>query len=227
MRQPNAASAPANSAPESPANNRPLGKFQTKNPASAPAPHNAIAPPPIDPRDPEAQFALFRRAYLKVQGGDASVKAEAIQTGRAFLRASLFNRGIQYKLVERAVLELDGTPLDLTLYDAKAAYEQAFAEGRIGRINDVMASARKGFEKCLEMQPDNQTCHFYLGRIYSSVKASAMSCSEATIRSVMGVGFLMERVQVVREASSLISVSCAYFLVHSSRFCSDQVVASA
>ena len=127
----------------------------------------------IDPRDPEAQFALFRRAYLKVQGGDASVKAEAIQTGRAFLRASLFNRGIQYKLVERAVLELDGTPLDLTLYDAKAAYEQAFAEGRIGRINDVMASARKGFEKCLELQPDNQTCHFYLGRIYSSVKASA------------------------------------------------------
>src|SRR6185503_10406958 len=42
-----------------------------------------------------------------------------------------------------------------------------------GRINEIMAQSRRGFERCVAEQPENQTCHHYLGLIYSSVKASS------------------------------------------------------
>ena len=126
----------------------------------------------IEPGDAEALFALFRYEYQKVQAGDATVKPDAIARARQFLRASSMRRGLAYQAVERALMELAASPNDLAIYDAKHAYEQAFAETRIGRINDVMGEARRGFERCIATDPDNQVCHAYLGMIFASVKSS-------------------------------------------------------
>jgi predicted Zn-dependent protease len=126
----------------------------------------------VNPSDWEVQFALFQFAYKKMTLGDAAAKNDAVSYAKGFLKSCPFRRGLQYQMAERAVIQMAGTPLELTLYDAKWAYQRAFAETGFGRINALMNQARKGFEDCVAQQPQNQACHYYLGMIYGSVKAS-------------------------------------------------------
>jgi predicted Zn-dependent protease len=82
------------------------------------------------------------------------------------------HQGAMYKAAERAVIKLSGQPIEIAVYDARAAYAAAFDSPDIGRINERMAEARKGFENCLQIDPRREDCHYQLGLVYSSVKAS-------------------------------------------------------
>ncbi len=126
----------------------------------------------INPRDGEAHWILFERALARYKGGDASVKSELAAAATGYLSSGYLAMGPHHRLAERTLIELKGDDLALAVYDAKAAYEEAFAEGSFGDINQKVAEARRGFEKCVAAQPDRQECHYYLGRIYGSVKAS-------------------------------------------------------
>ncbi len=125
----------------------------------------------IDPTNVSAYALVFERAQTKVKAGDAAAKADALEAARKIM---MFTRrqGPMYKLAERAVVELSGEPIELTIYDAKLAYSSAFETGVIGRINQQMALAKKGFEECTKTMPKNEDCHYRLGLVFSSVKAS-------------------------------------------------------
>jgi predicted Zn-dependent protease len=124
-----------------------------------------------NPRNVDAYEVLFEGAIKRLKGGDAASKAEALDAARKIMFLSR-RQGPQYKLAERAVVELSGEPIELTIYDAKQAYSSAFDSGLIGRINQQMAQARRGFEECVKTVPKNEECHYYLGLVYGSVKAS-------------------------------------------------------
>ena len=125
----------------------------------------------LDPYNLEANLAVFDRAYSKVKAGDASAKPAALEAAK---KIKLIARGDKYigKMVERAVVELSGDPMELTIYDAKQAYSAAFDKGLLGDVNAAMAKARAGFEECIKSQPKNEDCHYNLGLVYSSVKSS-------------------------------------------------------
>ncbi len=126
----------------------------------------------IDPRDGEAHWLLFQRALERHQRGDKGARAELEAAAKGYLASGYLNQGPQHKQVERMLIELSGDELALAVYDAKAAYTTAFAAGGMGSINQQMAEARRGFEKCVAAAPDRQECHYYLGLVYGSVKAS-------------------------------------------------------
>ena len=126
----------------------------------------------IDSRDGEAHWLLFQRALEHHQRGDKSARAELEAAAKGYLASGYLNQGPQHKQVERTLIELSGDELALAVYDAKAAYTTAFAAGGIGSINQQMAEARRGFEKCVASAPDRQECHYYLGLVYGSVKSS-------------------------------------------------------
>lgn len=129
----------------------------------------------IDPLSTQAYWLLFDSAYKRFRGGDASAKAEALDAARKIKATTPPRRRTTslYRLAERAVVELSGEPIELTIYDAKTAYAAAFETGLIGTINQHMAKARRGFEECTRTTPSNEECHYYLGLVYSSVKASS------------------------------------------------------
>jgi predicted Zn-dependent protease len=123
------------------------------------------------PTNVDAYEILFENAQKRFKGGEAAAKPEALDAARKIMLLTR-RQGPAYKLAERAVVELSGEPIELTIYDAKQAYSSAFDSGLIGRINQQMATARKGFEECVKTVPKNEECHYYLGLVYSSVKAS-------------------------------------------------------
>jgi predicted Zn-dependent protease len=125
----------------------------------------------LDPTNVDAYGLLFERAYKKVKAGDASAKTEAVDAARKIMLLTR-RQGADYRLAERAVVELSGEKIDLVVYDAKQAYAAAFDSPMIGNINAKMNQARQGFEECLKIQPKNEQCHYQLGLVYSSVKAS-------------------------------------------------------
>jgi predicted Zn-dependent protease len=124
-----------------------------------------------DPANITAYMLKFERSYRKAKAGDATAKAEALDSAQ---KIRMLSRGNGYvaKMVERAIVELSGDPIELAVFDAKQYYSAAFDSGAIGTINEKMAKARSGFEECTKAQPKNQDCHYYLGLVYSSVKAS-------------------------------------------------------
>jgi tetratricopeptide (TPR) repeat protein len=126
----------------------------------------------IEPRDGEAHWLLFQRALERHQRGDRAARAELEAAAKGYLASGYLNQGPQHKQVERTLIELSGDELALAVYDAKAAYTNAFAAGGMGSINQQMAAARRGFEKCVAAAPDRQECHYYLGLVHGSVKAS-------------------------------------------------------
>lgn len=128
----------------------------------------------IDPLNTQAYWLVFGDAYIRFRAGDASAKGEALDAARKVMATTPPRRraGASYKVAERAVVELAGDPLELTIYDAKAAYAAAFETGLMGTINQQMDKARRGFEECTKTTPKNEECHYYLGLVYSSVKAS-------------------------------------------------------
>jgi predicted Zn-dependent protease len=126
----------------------------------------------IAPRDTDALYMVFD-ALNKALGAGKADKSEVVAAAGAFIVASSGDRaGYRYKLVERALVRVSGDPIDLVIYDANRAYETAFTERRMGRINAQMAEARRGYQRCLNEQPKNQRCHYGLGLVHASVKAS-------------------------------------------------------
>jgi predicted Zn-dependent protease len=128
----------------------------------------------LDPVNPQAYWLVFDDASRRFRAGEAPAKAEALDAARQILVTTppRHRTGSLYKMAERAVVELSGEPIELTIYDAKTAYAAAFETGMIGTINQQMDKARRGFEECATSTPKNEDCHYYLGLVYSSVKAS-------------------------------------------------------
>lgn len=128
----------------------------------------------IDPYNTNAYWLLFDDANRRFHGGDAAAKPDALAAAKKIIETTPPRRrtGSLYKVAERAVVELSGEPIELTIYDAKAAYNGAFETGLMGTINAQMDKAKKGFEECTRSQPRNEECHYYLGLVYSSVKSS-------------------------------------------------------
>jgi tetratricopeptide (TPR) repeat protein len=128
----------------------------------------------IDPYNTTAYWLVFDDANKRFRGGDATAKAEALTAARKIMETTAPRRrtGSLYKLAERAVVELSGEPMELTIYDAKGAYAAAFETGLMGTINQQMEKARRGFEECTKSTPKNEECHYFLGLVYSSVKSS-------------------------------------------------------
>jgi predicted Zn-dependent protease len=126
----------------------------------------------IDPWTSGAYWLLFDSAMKRLQGGDATAKDEALAAAKKVMETSPRKTGVEYRIAERAVVELSGDQLALTVYDAKSAYSAAFETGLIGDINRQMDRARRGFESCVKTDDKNEECHYYLGLVYSTVKAS-------------------------------------------------------
>ena len=128
----------------------------------------------IDPLTTQAYWLLFDSASKRMRAGEAAAKTEALDAARKIMATTPPRRrsGTLYRVAERAVVELSGEPIDLTIYDAKTAYAAAFETGMMGTINQYMDKARRGFEECTRTTPKNEDCHYYLGLVYSSVKAS-------------------------------------------------------
>jgi tetratricopeptide (TPR) repeat protein len=125
----------------------------------------------INPDSAGAYVLLFEHAQARLDAGDASARPEALDAARKIMALSR-GEGATYKLAERAVVKLSGLPIDIAIYDAKAAYAAAFDSGEIGKINQHMAAARAGFENCLQIDPRREDCHYQLGLVFASVKAS-------------------------------------------------------
>jgi predicted Zn-dependent protease/thioredoxin-like negative regulator of GroEL len=126
----------------------------------------------IDPRDGEALWLLFERALMRYKSGNQAARGELEAAASGYIRSGYLAQGPQHRLVERTLVELSGDELALTVYDAKTAYQTAFSDGGMGSINQQMGEARRGFEKCVADAPERQECHYYLGLVYGSVKAS-------------------------------------------------------
>ncbi len=124
----------------------------------------------IDSEDSEAHFLIFTVAYNHFKAGNGA-KDQVLAAAKAFLNATPHRQGLAYKKVERAVVEILGDPLDLVVYDSRNAYDKAFEETSGAAIGEQMTKARKGFERCVAEQPQNERCHFFLAMVYSSVKA--------------------------------------------------------
>jgi predicted Zn-dependent protease len=125
----------------------------------------------LDPYSQSAYLMVFERAEDKLRNGDANAKTVALDAAKklkALARPDSFIR----RKADRAVVELSGDAMELTVFDAKQAYSAAFDSGMLADINVAMAKARAGFEECTKAQPKNEDCHYYLGLVYSSVKAS-------------------------------------------------------
>jgi len=126
----------------------------------------------IDPANITAHWLRFDSAYRRAKTGDAAAKTEALESARKLTQLVKGSSSPSFRLVERAIVELGGQPIDLTIYDAKAAFASAFDAGLFSSINLKMGVARRGFEECLKTAPGNEECHYYLGLVYSSVAAS-------------------------------------------------------
>jgi predicted Zn-dependent protease len=125
----------------------------------------------LGPRDPAVLAARFEAAQASYRGGDAGAKDELVASARAYVAAPR-QQGPHLAQAQRTIVELADDPVALMIFDAKAAYAQAFDSGRMMDINEKMAEAKRGFEGCVAKQPSNQECHYNLGLVYASVKSS-------------------------------------------------------
>jgi tetratricopeptide (TPR) repeat protein len=148
-----------------------LQSYQQDSKAMKASVDKAIA---LDPLNTQAYWLVFDDASRRWRAGDAAAKPEALDAARKIMATTPPRRrtGTLYKVAERAVVELSGEAIELTVYDAKAAYAAAFETAMMGTINQQMDKARRGFEECTKTAPKNEECHYYLGLVYSSVKAS-------------------------------------------------------
>jgi predicted Zn-dependent protease len=127
----------------------------------------------LDPTSTTPYWLLFQSAYKRVKAGDAAAKPEALDAARKLTLLAKSKSSPAFRTVERVIVELGGQPIDLTIFDAKAAFASAFDAGLFMSINQKMAVARRGFEECIRTVPTNEECHYYLGLVYSSVASSA------------------------------------------------------
>src|SRR5262249_30066800 len=104
----------------------------------------------LDADNAGAYALLFETARARLDAGDASAKPEVLEAARKIMSRAR-GQGAMYKLAERTVIKLSGEPIDVAIYDARAAYAAAFDSPVIGKINEHMAAARAGFERCLQL----------------------------------------------------------------------------
>jgi predicted Zn-dependent protease len=126
----------------------------------------------IDPDNLAGRQLAFFYVYDKVKLGDDSAKPAALDAAKKLRQLARPDSYLR-RVAERAVVELSGDPIELTIYDAKQSYSSAFETGMLDDINAKMGKARSGFEECTKAQPKNEDCHYYLGLVYSSVKAAS------------------------------------------------------
>lgn len=126
----------------------------------------------LDPWNYNAHWLVFDDAMRRTKAGDAKAKDEALAAAKKLMQTNPRKTSPIYKMAERAVVELSGDKMLLTVYDAKAAYAAAFETGLIGNINQQMDKARRGFEACVQENDKNEECHYWLGLVYSTVKSS-------------------------------------------------------
>ncbi|MBS1119748.1 MAG: Zn-dependent protease [Deltaproteobacteria bacterium] len=133
----------------------------------------------INPQNVNAYSLVFERAQTRLKAGDAAAKPDALDAARKIMQFTR-RQGPAYKLAERAVVELSGEPIELTIYDAKLAYAAAFETGTIGKINQQMAlawvetarvqragdhntEARAALDKALALDGELAVAHVELG----------------------------------------------------------------
>lgn len=126
----------------------------------------------LAPGDPEVLAAHLAFAIRRFRGGEQAIKDELLAAATAYLAAPR-QLGSFTTAAQRIVVELSDDPVAVVVFDAKAAYAAAFESGRMTSINEKMAEARQGFERCVAEQPNRQECHYHLGLVYSSVKSSS------------------------------------------------------
>ncbi len=165
-------------------------KKLTKAAPKDPAPWYGLGVAHLKAKDPKAALAAFEQVLAvapghadahrekaailldRVRAGEVALKDQLATHLRLFIHHAKRDHSPQYKLAQRLLAELEGGELALTIFDAKTAYDAAFTENRIGVINQHMGRARRGFERCRELAPKNEACAYWLGMVYSSVKAS-------------------------------------------------------
>ena len=126
----------------------------------------------LDAARAEAHRRIAIILHDKRTAGAAAVDPLLRQALAAYLSHETHRQGLQYVAAERMLVELDGGQLALVIHDARTAYQSAWSDDRMVDINRRMAQARAGFERCVDLAADNQLCHYHLGLIAASVKAS-------------------------------------------------------
>jgi predicted Zn-dependent protease len=122
--------------------------------------------------DSDAHRAIYDILRGRVEKGDKTVIPELVKHLQGYLRSTPYRQGIHYKTAQRLLAGVKGGQLGVVLWDGEEAFKLAWTSRRMGAINRYMGQAREKFEQCLKLKPDNQQCHYMLGLIYSSVKAS-------------------------------------------------------
>jgi predicted Zn-dependent protease len=126
----------------------------------------------VNPADTDALSKVVRLLGSRFAGGDTSVKDELATVLKAYIAASRGKRDPDSRKAERLLAELTQGELALVIFDARAAYDDAWNDPSFSDINRKMGKARAGFERCLALEPSSAVCHYFLGLVFSSVKAS-------------------------------------------------------
>jgi predicted Zn-dependent protease len=126
----------------------------------------------LSPRDAEAHFVLYEWLDRRYRDGDKAVAGELAAAATRYLTFVRPRAGLGVQRAERTLIEVGGDEIALLVFDARKAYDHAFTAAGIGEINGMMREARRGFEQCVARQPDREECHYYLGLVHGSVKAS-------------------------------------------------------
>ena len=126
----------------------------------------------LNPGHAEAHRRLALLARKRMDSGEAAARAEVLEHLQAYLRHDSNKKGLRNAAARRWLAELQGGELAVVIVDATTAWESAWSDNRMQNINRRMAQAREGFERCLSLDPKAEVCHYHLGRIFSSVKAS-------------------------------------------------------
>ena len=126
----------------------------------------------IDASHAEAQRRVAIILHDKLRAGAAELKPELVAALERYVQLETHRQGLHFAAAQRLLIELEGGQLAIVIHDARTAYDAAWGDDRMQDINRRMGQARAGFERCLKLAPANQLCHYYLGLIASSVKAS-------------------------------------------------------
>ncbi|MEZ4265662.1 MAG: M48 family metalloprotease [Myxococcota bacterium] len=127
----------------------------------------------VDASDSEALSKVVRLLGARYAGGDTAVKDELAGALTRYIAAARGKRDPDTRKAERLLAELTQGEVALVIFDARAAYDDAWNDPSFSDINRKMGKARAGFERCVALEANNALCHYYLGLVYSSVKASS------------------------------------------------------
>lgn len=111
-------------------------------------------------------------------------KRALLAAADVYLQTSSRKAGTWYSAVEKRRLELIGDKAGFFLLEGKEAFNMSFVtSGQFNSIEAHMAKAKTAFESCLKVKPGYQMCHFWLGRVHSSVKSGKAYDLNLALRS--------------------------------------------